>query len=97
MKKSVASKPCAARNLMPGGSRPVFLSSMTCAFHDSLSSTNALIMVQLPHSRFRKYGSERFEVPHDSRPVDITPGTMTMGWCASRPSERALMPVEKAS
>jgi hypothetical protein len=54
MKKSVASKPWAARSLMFGGSSPVFLSSMMCLFQFSFSITRALIMVQDPHRRFRK-------------------------------------------
>lgn len=54
-------------------------------------------MVHEPQSLFRKYGLDTLSVPQDSRPVEITPGIMIIGWWALRPSARALRPTEKAS
>src|ERR1700710_2079768 len=72
IKKSAASNPWAALNLIPpSGSKPVFLSNMMCLFHPSLSNTNALIILQLPHSLFLKYCLELFVVPQLSNPVEI--------------------------
>lgn len=68
-----------------------------CLFQPSWSSTNALIILQDPHSRFRKYWRELFDVPHDSNPVDITPGTMMTGCFAVTPCAERFNPTEKES
>lgn len=95
--KSVASKPCAARSLIPGGSNPVSLSSMMCLFQLALSKTSALIMLQLPHSLFLKYCREPSSVPQLSKPVEMTPGIMMTGCSALTPCDWRCKPTEKES
>src|SRR5579862_9462199 len=96
-KKSAASKPCAARSFIPGGSRPVCLSRMMCCFQLSRSNTKALIIFQLPQRRFLKYGLDLASVPQLSSPVEITPGIITTGWWARKPWECRCSPTEKES
>jgi hypothetical protein len=54
-------------------------------------------MLQLPHSRFLKYGRDLLAVPHDSKPVDITPGTITTGYFARTPRASRFSPTENES
>lgn len=97
MKKSVASKPCAARSLIPGGSIPVSLSSMICLFQPGLSKTKERIMVHEPQSLFLKYCRDGSSVPQDSKPVEMTPGIMMTGCFAVTPWDFAWRPTAKES
>ena len=97
MKKSAASNPCAERSLIPGGSSPVFLSSMICRFQLALSSSIALIILHDPHNRFLKYCLDCSSVPQLSKPVEMTPGIMITGNLAEMPSDRAESPIAKES